>query len=1502
MPEAKVHPKLQQPADDFIVEQLPGWLKNASPEQLKSLRACMTAHLQSQKRMAAASRQLLALDRFAAQRLEQAMKEQIALEIDLSRALWHEERRRLSVVQGQVSEFESWFSTVPALQKLMQNFKEGESFFDGTALTDATTLPGEPQRVITQRIDDIVRLCRRTDVGRAYQDHLRQILSPDFRRLLATDKRLQLAVAVEIAAMKRQLAHNDLQILRRVAQAKRPDLPMHQELFMGALELLGHRVDGAIAFEQVGTPSGSSGLVYTPKRLLRVMLYLPDDSRQPLRSFSDWPSANRALAVAMADTRFRQAIGRRIALGGQADYQVTLGKRLQDSKPDLEPARVAESAELFEGLAAGHVQRIKADAAFIAVPTAQADAKAAAQRMRMLESAGLVLLNLAGLFVPAVGALLLADLARQVLGQVFEGASDWAQGHQHEALEHMLQVASTVVTGAAIAGGTLMLRSAFVEQLEPIVTEAGEQRLWHGDLQPYEQHGASPALTGLDNGLLSDGQAHWWRCDGVLYRVQRDAAGTWRLLHRDGPGAFGPTLENNGERAWRLTFGRPLEWQGADLLLKRLWPDAAGLEQERILQILTVADIDEAQLRGLLVEGRPLPVRLRDTLERFAADARVRGFFAQIGVTDADSEALQWCIDTLGLQGETLSEQVRSIQASAQWLRGPMLEHFAQAYLPADALLGVLKGSFTGLPDAYALDLLKNASVDIRQRMATGMRVPLGLAEQAREMLQQARLTRVRESLFLPDSYHADAVDLAFSLLRRRGLAPGRANLVLREHSSTGAVLVRLFPEQGGAEQVTVMVWNQGGFQLFDDMGRSREIELAQPQGLFQVLEACLPSAFLQQQGWVGEGAAERMRSAMQGWLPRGRLQLIHLLGWREARPVASVLQRLPDGRIGYPLSGRGASAGGHGQILRRRIRSLYPSFDGEAVERFLHVLVEHSNSAYASLLRQEQEYRRLDESLGRWTHAVAGEGRGHRRGVADAFRRAWRLEGEEVVYSNGEPGGLRLSIVGIPAGGLPDIPLGTDFNHVTDLAIVGLRLEALPGNFLRSFPELRRLDVSNNTLRALPDGIQWLPRLHHLRLARNRIRMTAASVQALAGLTHLHLLDLSNNPLGSISLYFNQLSRMRELYLYRSGLQVVPAGLEWCGLLEYADLRNNQIASLPQALLDAPLALRQVLQMEGNALSVADRERLYAAPPAHAHLQEDDASIQQARGAWLGTLAAAEQALAGERWDALRREPGHVQFFLLLAELTGGADFRLVREDLARRVWAMIDAANDSAQIREELFERATDPRTCVDSVAHCFSQLEVRMRVLQVTFGGDPLATRDARLLLAQRLFRLDQVERLASADYLARADEGRAVDEVEVSLAYRTGLASRLDLLGQPRTMQFRQIAGVTEAQLERAYRAVLTAEASGERTRYISQRDFWTPYLRARFAQEFAQVSETFNRQMDMLDEEKETLGSGLYVQRCEQLRRDTELAFEALALRRTQDELSAPLHGSLPPVP
>ncbi|MEN5218423.1 NEL-type E3 ubiquitin ligase domain-containing protein [Pseudomonas pudica] len=1497
MSQPAVHPKLLHPAEDFIAQGLPAWLKAAKPKQLAMLQLRFNAYLASQRQMAGFADRLQPLDRFAKQLLEPALRQdsQLKLQVDLDKLVWRETRARLDVRAGLIPDYQPYFVRMPALQKLLQNFKANESFFLGTALT----LPQahQAEQVVSEDFDRIVSLCREVDVGSAYQRHLAQVLTPDFEKALTTDRRLELAVAVEIAAIKQQLDPEDLLVLRIACKDEPAVIDGPVQLEIGALQVLGCRVDGAVAVELI-EHSQSTFSFGVPGRLKRVILYTPDDQAQPLRAFTSWDEANRVLATAMGNQDYRQAFVRRIALGDRATCEQALATRLQDAQPDLEPRRVVEAGDGFASMAAWHMRRIKADARFLAVPTAQADDAASEQRLDELKSAGLVLLNLAGLFVPVIGALLVADLARQLLTETFEGVRDWQLGHQHEALAHMLRVAFSVATTGAVVVGVHLARSAFVETLEPVITEDGRQRLWRNELAPYQETTPPVQLTELDNGLLAEGTRHWWRLDGALYRVRQTANGAWRLLHAEGDAAFGPVLERCSARGWRLAYERPLEWQGAALLLGRLWPTATAMDAERMEQVLTVADVDEAYLRGLLVERRRMPVQLRDTLQRFAVDARAQAFFSRLeaGEANTDTELWQWCIERLQLQGETLEEQALSIGDAAIELREAMLEHFSRLYLADDPLLGLIQRDFPTLPDAYALDVLEQATEAMRLRMQAESRLPLALAEHARAALQLARLTRMREALYLQGSYRPEVVALAFALLRWHGPGTGDFNLILRRNPYAGAAMERLFAETD-LEHAVVLVRRQGRFQLYNSRGLPDEREVAEPQGLFEVLAACLPVEYRVRQGWDGADAPARIRKQMQAWLPRDRQAVLRLLGWRETRPMASPMQRLADGRLGYPLGGCQSCIGSPERVVRQRVRALYPGIGDVGVDRYIQTLLDMRGGLFENLLRVEQEYRRLDDSLLAWVAEGAGSASRARRRVADSLRRAWQMRSDRFVGAIGNDAMLSLSIVAVPVGGLPVLPVGTDFSHVSELTLSALGLDAIPSGFLACFPDLLCLDMSDNALRALPEGLERLTALRQLLMPRNRIRISAPQANVLTGLALLRSLDLSDNPLGNIRLQFDRLPSLRILRLNRVQMTALPSGLEWCGLLVFADLRNNQIAELPAALFQAPLQLRRAMHLEGNALAVQDLERLYGAerllasprPQRHASAREE----------WLQTLDPAVRQAQEGKWNALNAEPGSLAFFELLRQLTTTAEFSKASAELGFRVWAMLDAAHADTATRMALFDLAAEPTTCVDSVSTLFSRLEVRMHVEQATRGGDPISTRAARLQLAKRLFRVHWVEKIARREIDARYQDGRwsrgghDEEEVEVNLAYLSGLAQRLDLLGQPRHMQFGRLANVSPLQLEEACKEVLQVEAGEQRIVFISERDFWLPVLRAEHPDDFEALETQFTVRLEALDEQREALTSDEYWNLSNALRDEREQALASLAQRLTREAIMAP---------
>lgn len=1499
----------RQATDAFIAQTLPNWLKNASFNQFQALRSSFENHLRSQQQVQRAFAALQPLDSFAKSLLSQALLSSLSLSVDLGKAQWREEHRHLRADADGPQDHSSYFVRAPALQTFLHNFKPNESFFQQTALVyPADPATGQAEQVLCSDSAQLVELCRNVDVGKQYRQHLDAVLTPTLLSTLTEDKRLQLALATEVAALKGQLPAADIDMLRRIVNGNPPTHAISDRVHAGTLNVLGYRIEGALAFElQAYTP--------IPGRLPRVkvegvILYLPGDHQQSLRAYRDWGNASLGLGTLLRETGYRRAFNQRVALTDRAGYLALLGRRLADSQTDASATSEVIHDPLFQVLAEQHVQRIRDNAQFLAVPTDKVNERARAEQLQTLQALGTTLLNLAGLFVPVIGAVLTAELVGQTVSQVCEGVWDWSQGHQHEAIEHLLGVAETVVVGAVVAGGAAVVargfsRSALVDRLMPIENDAGQPRLWSGDLAPYADGAPPDDLLELDNGLLTNGSGHWWRNGETYYRV-RPVAGrsVWQLRHPQREASFGPLLEFNDERCWRLSNEQPIEWQGSSLLLGRLWPPAAQLGDERIEQILKVADVDQDYLRGLLVEGRPLPVQLRDTLERFAVDARVNAFIEQLAEgREDDSELFQWCIDRLKLDSLSIDEQRAEFVADAQDLREQMFEHLSRRYLAEEPLKALLQRDFKGLPDAYAVDVLKRATDTQRQRMLSEQRIPLAIAEQARGQLQLAQLTRMREGLYLRNSYQPGTVGLVFALLRQHAHLSGTVDLQLREGSDSGRVLAQLYPDSHPETATTILVRREGIFKCYDLEGREQNILLDDPEDLAEVLLRHLANTDLTRLKWQGAEARSQLLGDLRAWLPAGRKPLLELTGLSEIRPPYTPLRRLPDGRVGYPLSGRGQGSHPSRRALIDAVRVLYPTLGARALDNFVNHLMESPQTAYISLIRQYREFRQLDEALHTWHgQAQGGSLAGGRRVFGDELRRSWRLEGRQLVTLSGERAGSRLSLVGVNIRTLPTLPANTDFSHVSDLILVGLHLEAIPAGFLRCFSRLRWLNLSNNGLSSVPDDIVQMTGLTTLRMAHNQIRMTQSAADALAGLSRLHTLDMSFNPLGSISLQFRQLSPLRELNLRRANLRAIPAGLEWCGLLELADLRDNQIAVIPDALLNAPQQTRRALELRNNPVPQALLDRLVEPAPAPVELPSAVVVQTQARAAWLDTV---EPSLRGDRagqWDALQAEPNSEELFRLLGQLTETSDYRQARQDLSRRVWLLIEAATNDQTLRTKVFDLA-GARGCADRLIACFSSLEVCMLVAQAQRAGG-VANQQASLLeLARGLFRLEEVERIARQDIERRvtlemdrliaanrpvneAAVRAGIDEVEVSLAYRVGLARTLGLPGQPRTMQFERLAGVTQQQLGNAAAAVRWASSSDALAKYISQRDFWIAYLEQSHADQFESAGQPFWDQEEALHD----LPEGERLIRSNQIANAYKAAKDKLILVLTREAL------------
>ena len=842
-------------------------------------------------------------------------------------------------------------------------------------------------------------------------------------------------------------------------------------------------------------------------------------------------------------------------------------------------------------------------------------------------------------------------------------------------------------------------------------------------------------------------------------------------------------------------------------------------------------------------------------------------------------------------------------QQLATYARNHRFEVFERLYSrfnrPKSAAVESIQAVFPSLPRVVAEELVLSAGVTDSESLALN-KVPLGIAERARSLLQEARLNRAFEGFYLDCIDAEDTETLVRNYLPRLKGWPMASAFEIREDSLSGSV-TRSFGAVGQAP-VRVLVSTAQGYQRYSLEGEVYTLEpdeagMPLSSAVFKSLTASERNAL----GFPELADLPRFNAALAELAIEARVESFQVLGMQPIKPTFKPPVRMLGARIGYPLCG--LDSGTYSASLRRRVRNIYRRFNSERVDEYLDSLVGRGLDPLTVLRKLKRDKRQICATLQNWLDrrqspmlsAAQAETRSENEfQVCVLIMRAWYKNPEQVTWIS-EAESSSLSLDGVRLSELPPLPDGTDFRHIHNLNLNNMRFSRNLDAFLAHFPNIKTLELDNNHLEELPSRLSHMPHLARLSLVHNRIVLNEDNTWLLRTLTRMETLNLSHNPLGH-EVSFNGMPYLRHVFLRNTGITEWPRDLISRPFLEMADLRDNQITEIPPEVYHVSSSILQNISLTGNPLSAASRLRLarFVMQGGRSMGVRSESLLSEAAAFdfWTSGITNSELARRARLWSDLRADPSAEDFFNVLSRLVATADAQSIRHDITRRVWEMIEAVHENESVRLDLLDLAAMPRSCADSVTMTFSALEQQMELSKIALDS---STQQAALLaFAKQLFRIDQLGRIATEDFNARLNvPGPVPDELEIHLAYRIGLANELELHNQPQSMLFSVVAGVTQADLQRAKMEIKLLEQTPALAKFVSTRDFWREYLTNSHMPEMTELTEPYFNQLSQLLRQSPDMSSERYLRRVSEIRDEQDRTIAEWCLGKTQDILPIP---------
>lgn len=801
--------------------------------------------------------------------------------------------------------------------------------------------------------------------------------------------------------------------------------------------------------------------------------------------------------------------------------------------------------------------------------------------------------------------------------------------------------------------------------------------------------------------------------------------------------------------------------------------------------------------------------------------------------------------------------------------------------------LQVVRKTFPELPVPLGEKLLGQASAAEMQRTLDEQRLPLRLKNQARELDFEARSSRAYEGFYRDDQLSADSERLALGTLRLHTDTFGDVRIEVRDGTFDGPLRCSSGPDN--AKTLRRLIRDERGrYEVFD--ARARSLHTATE--FHEAILRALPDETLTSIGYGrGQGAALKVGLMELAAAPAERRTV---LAEPPIRPMVSVETET---LLGLP------------RFLRRstpeeRIRDLYPAMTEREASTFLETLTRKGEPKDA-VARLEQERKDLQNELTDWrgSYTEVDPETGypglssdylHKGGdfieerLKECFERRSEMFGERSARPDqGYTLDLSSDLVSHDLerwwNDLIRRPkMKQHLDRITALKLDRARLSPDPSAMLSSLPNLRQLSARQCELQALPDIIGLMRPLQDLDLADNRIKLTSESRQQLGQLEQLRTLNLNGNPL-DLPPDVGAMNHLTELSLANTRIESWPEGLFRVGAVDkqrpqsfMLDMRAAPIKSLPEVTPGSVQArILSRARFDTSRLSVEDRIRLggYRESAGLAFVQDYFPAVDDEIRHWrsfhqqpdtLGPTASFSQ-YREESWHDLMAEPYSAGFFSVIRKLRESADYQTDngRRRLTQRVWEMVDAVALDAKLRETLFQQIVTPEDCGDFGAQLFNSLGLKVLVSKA-YGEStsPAVLEDKLVRLARAAARLNRVTDEAALEYRTQVqlnkNDSRNLppDEVEVHMAFETGLAERLQLPWQSEGMLYRPRSGVTQKKVDIAFETITKAEqgdglVNGMLDLYYE--NFWEEHLLKAYPDQYERNTREFEPQEGWLDE-------------------------------------------------